>query len=77
MFNSDEGTRKHKSKGIENDEGQNETICSANNGTSNQTNCKGTTNDISIKRTIEGAKARGTTYDISTRETTKGAEARN
>jgi hypothetical protein len=67
--------RKHKSKSIENDEGQSETIYSANSGISNQTNCKSTTNDISIRRTIEGAEVGGTTYDISTRETTKGAKA--
>jgi len=70
VLKSEEGTRKHKSKGIENDEGQSETIRSANSGT----NCKGTTNDVSIRRTTEGAEVGGTTYDISTRETTKGAK---
>ncbi len=53
MLKSEEGTREHKCKGIENDEGQSGTIQNANNGMGsansgigNQTNYKGTTNDI-------------------------------
>jgi hypothetical protein len=52
---NEEGTRKHKSKDIENDEGQSGTICSANSGTSSVNS--GTCSQIDYK---------GTTYDIST-----------
>jgi hypothetical protein len=59
---SEEGTRKHISKGTKNDQGQSGTIYNANNGKGNvnsriskQTNCKDTTNDNSTRDTTKGA----------------------
>jgi hypothetical protein len=39
MFKSEEGIGEHKSKGIENDEGKNGTIYSANSCTCSHINC--------------------------------------
>jgi hypothetical protein len=59
-------------QGHKNDEGHNGTIYNANNGMGNanrcigsQTNCRFTTDDISIREMAEGAKVRGTANDIS------------
>jgi hypothetical protein len=48
---------------------------SANSGIGKQTNYKGTTDDITTGRIVEGVEIKGTTNDMSTRETTKGAKA--
>jgi hypothetical protein len=71
---SEEGIKEHKCKGIENDEGKNGTIYSANNGTSNHIDYRGTTYDNSTRYIAEGVKEGGTTYGMSTRETIEGAE---
>ncbi len=63
---SEEGTRENISDDTKNDEGQSGTICSANNGTSNQTVYRDTTNDNSTRDTTKGAEAGGTIDDIST-----------
>jgi hypothetical protein len=46
-------------------------------GIGSQRNYKATTDDISIKGTVEGAKARGTIDDISIGETIEGVEPRS
>jgi hypothetical protein len=52
-------------------------MSNANNGTSTQTDYRGTINYISMGRTIEGAKVGGTINEISIGETIEGVEARS
>jgi hypothetical protein len=47
----------------------------ANSGIGNQIDYKGTTNDISTRKIIEGVEVGGTTNDISIGEGVEGAKA--
>jgi hypothetical protein len=71
---SEEGTWEHKCKGIENDEGQNGTIYSANSSARIHTDYIGTTDENSTRDIVEGEKEGSTIDGMSTWETIEGVK---